>query len=192
MDTGLPSHRAWAQGIRGAIAILFGFTALFWPGITLLVLVTFFGAYAFIDGVTALIGGIRTAGHHGRWWPLILEGMAGIIAGILTWFWPGLTALFLLYIIAWWAIVTGVIEIVGGFAGRQWLVLFAGIISVAFGLFVLVLPSAGALAVISILAAYAIVFGFIMLAHAFHGGGLFVAHEQPPSPQHQQPPAQAA
>src|SRR5579871_1005646 len=153
MATNLPSHRAWAQGIRGACAILFATLALFWPGITLLVLVILFGAYAFVDGVIALIGGIRTAEHHGRWWPLIIEGIAGIVAGILTLFWPSLTALFLLFIIAWWAIITGVIEIIGGIRGQHWLVLFAGILSIAFGAFVLLLPGPGALAVISIIAA---------------------------------------
>src|SRR5439155_19277079 len=102
----------WAVALRGAAAVLFGLGALIWPHITLIVLVALFGAYALVDGLVALgsasFGGARAAGS--RAW-LVLEGIAGVLVGILTFAWPRSTTLVLLWLIAGWAIVTGVLEI---------------------------------------------------------------------------------
>src|ERR1700738_4736117 len=100
----------WALALRGIIAVIFGLVALLMPGLTLFALIIVYGAYALVDGVFTIVAAVRAAGEHERWWVLLLEGLLGIAAGIIAFVWPGLTALVLLYIIAAWAIVTGVLE----------------------------------------------------------------------------------
>jgi uncharacterized membrane protein HdeD (DUF308 family) len=165
----------WAFALRGVAAIVFGILAFIWPGVTLAVLVLFWGAYALIDGVLALVAAFRTGQDH-RWW-LIVEGVFGIAAGIVTFFWPGLTALVLLYIIAFWALVTGVLEIIAAIRLRrvienEWWMALGGVASVIFGIILLVAPGAGALALIWLIAAYAIVFGVLLLLLAFRLRGI--------------------
>src|SRR5919205_344074 len=92
----------WALLLRGIAAVLFGLVALFSPAITLFALVIFFGAYALVDGVFAIVAGVR--GSQGHRWLLLAEGALGVLAGLIAFFWPGLTALALLYVIALWAI----------------------------------------------------------------------------------------
>jgi uncharacterized membrane protein HdeD (DUF308 family) len=163
------ARRWWTLTLRGVIAILFGLMALIWPGITLLALVVLFGAYALVDGVialgTAIFGDRATTGERG--W-LIVEGIAGIIVGILTFAWPGVTAVVLLWLIAAWAIVTGVLEIAAAVRLRQeitgeWLLAVGGVLSVLFGILLIVRPGAGALAVVFLIGGYAIVFGIIII-----------------------------
>jgi uncharacterized membrane protein HdeD (DUF308 family) len=159
----------WVLALRGVLAVLFGLFAFFVPGITLLSLVLLFGAYVLLDGIFDLVAATRSPSHH---WALVLEGIVGIIAGILTFFWPGITAMVLLYLIAFWAIFTGVLEIIAGIRLRQvlsdeiWLILM-GVLSLLFGLFILIFPSAGALAVVYWIGAYALLFGIMLLALAF-------------------------
>jgi uncharacterized membrane protein HdeD (DUF308 family) len=98
----------WALALRGVFAVLFGLLTFFMPGITLVTLVLLFGAYAVLDGIFDLVSAIRSPSHH---WALIIEGVVGIVAGILTFVWPAITATVLLYLIAFWAIFTGVLEI---------------------------------------------------------------------------------
>src|SRR5579864_1278098 len=105
----LPRHW-WVVALRGLAAIVFGILAFIWPGITLAVLVLFFGAYAIVDGVLALYSAVRSRGEH-VWAPLV-EGLLGIATGLIAFFWPGLTALALLIVIAVWAILTGVMEVI--------------------------------------------------------------------------------
>ena len=83
----------WVLALRGALAIIFGILAVLWPGLTLITLVLFFGAYAFVDGIFAVIAGITSRERDQRWWAAVLEGIAGIIFGVLTFVWPGMTAL---------------------------------------------------------------------------------------------------
>lgn len=159
----------WVLALRGVLAVLFGLFAFFIPGITLLSLVLLFGAYVLLDGIFDLVAATRSPSHH---WALVLEGIVGIIAGILTFLWPGITAMVLLYLIAFWAIFTGVLEIIAGIRLRQvlsdeiWLILM-GVLSLLFGLFILIFPSAGALAVVYWIGAYALLFGIMLLALAF-------------------------
>src|SRR3712207_763932 len=101
----------WVFVLRGGLGILFGIAAWLWPGLTLAVLIYLFGAYALVDGVFAVAAGIASYGENRRWWAELLVGIAGIVLGILTFVWPGVTALVLLYLIAAWALVTGVFEV---------------------------------------------------------------------------------
>lgn len=158
----------WAVVLRGVLALAFGFIAFFTPDITLSALVLLFAAYAFVDGVFALIAGIRAAARHERWGALVLEGVAGIAAGVLTVAWPGMTALILLYLIAMWAIITGVFEIAAAIRLRreitsEWMLGLGGLASLVFGVLLVLAPGAGAVAVIWIIGAYALLFGVLLV-----------------------------
>jgi uncharacterized membrane protein HdeD (DUF308 family) len=162
----------WLLLLRGIAAIVFGILAFIWPGLTLVTLVLFYGAFALVDGVLAVAAAI-TGGSSPvpRWW-LAVVGIAGIAAGILTFLWPGITALVLLIFIAVWAIVLGVMEIYGAIKLRkeidnEWLLILGGLLSVVFGIVLLVRPGTGALALIWVIGAYAIAFGVIYIALAF-------------------------
>jgi uncharacterized membrane protein HdeD (DUF308 family) len=162
----------WALAIRGVAAILFGLAAFFWPGLKLTVLILLFAAYALVDGVFAIVGAIRAARLHERWWPMALGGAAGITIGLIAFFFPGITALALLLLIAIWAIVTGIFEIVEAIQLREvitneWLMGLSGLASIVFGVLLLVIPAAGALALIWLIGAYALVFGVLLLLLAF-------------------------
>lgn len=166
------SRNWWALALRGLIAILFGLLALVWPGITLFVLVILFGSYCLVDGVFAIVAAIRAAEAHTRWAQLLIMGIFGIIIAAITFFYPGITALALLYVIAVWAIVTGVLELLAGFELRRHLSdeilwILAGLASIAFGVILFLRPLSGALAVIWLIGIYAIVFGVLLLGLAF-------------------------
>jgi uncharacterized membrane protein HdeD (DUF308 family) len=168
----------WAVVLRGVAALIFGLVALIWPQITLLTLVIVFGAYAVVDGVLALgsaiTGGRTTAGSRG--W-LAVEGVLGIIAGIVALVWPGITALVLLWLIAFWALVTGIFEIVAAVRLRreirgEWMLALSGALSVLFGLLLIVWPASGARAVAFLIGLYAIVFGVALVALGLRLRGL--------------------
>ena len=159
----------WALALRGVVAILFGLAALLWPGITLAVLVLLFGAYALVDGIFAVIAGVRRAAEHREHGvSSSSKDLLGIVAGFVTFVWPALTAIALLYIIAAWAIITGVLEISQAIrlrreiTGEVWLAL-GGLASLVFGVLLLVWPVAGALAVVWLIGVYGIVFGIILV-----------------------------
>src|SRR5438132_12504259 len=109
--TSVLTRNWWALALRGILAILLGLAAIVLPGVTLAVLITLFGAYAVVDGVLAIIAGVRAAERHERWWSPVLKGLAGIAAGVVTFVQPALTALALLYLIGGWGIVTGILEL---------------------------------------------------------------------------------
>ncbi len=170
----------WALALRGVFAILFAVLSVFWPRITVRILVLLFGAYALVDGIFAVIAAIRAAEHHARWGALLLEGLAGLAVGIATFFWPAVTALALLYFIAAWAIVTGFFEIAAALRLRreiqgEWALILAGILSVFFGVLLLAFPGAGALAVVWLIAVYALAFGILLLLLGFRLRRLAVA-----------------
>jgi uncharacterized membrane protein HdeD (DUF308 family) len=163
----------WALALRGVAAILLGILAFAWPGITLFVLVLFFGAYMLVDGIFAIVAAVRAAGEEDRWWLLLIEGILGVLAGLVAFFWPGLTALALLYFIAAWAIVTGIMEIVAAIRLRQeiegeWALGLSGLLSVIFGILLVVLPApAGLLSLVWLIGAYAVATGVLLLILAF-------------------------
>jgi uncharacterized membrane protein HdeD (DUF308 family) len=158
--------------LRGVFAILFGIAAFIWPGLTIEVLVLLFGAYALLDGIVAVIVGIQQYSENERWWAILLEGIAGIVLGVLTFLWPSTTTTVLLAFIAAWAIVTGVLEIVAAIRLRkviesEWMMILAGAASVLFGVLLVLQPTAGALAIVWLIGAYAIVFGVLFSILAF-------------------------
>jgi uncharacterized membrane protein HdeD (DUF308 family) len=159
----------WALALRGLVAVLFGLLTFFIPGITLVTLVLLFGAYALVDGLFNVIAFFRVASHH---WALLIEGLIGTAAGVLTFAWPAITAIVLLYVIAFWAIFTGIFEIIAGIRLRkvitnEWLLLVIGVLSLLFGILILFAPGVGALAIVLWIGAYAFVFGVFLLALAF-------------------------
>ena len=175
---GLPLLRSlaenwWLLMLRGIAAVAFGILAFIWPGITLLALTYLFAAYALIDGVFAL--GAAIFGHTGgmvpRWW-LAVVGIIGILAGLIAFAWPGMTALLLLLLIASWAIVIGALEIVGAIRLRkeiegEWWLIISGLLSIAFGVILFVQPGSGALALIWVIGIYAILAGGSLIGLAY-------------------------
>jgi uncharacterized membrane protein HdeD (DUF308 family) len=160
----------WMFVLRGVAGLIFGILALIWPGLTLTALVLLFGAYALVDGIFAIgaaIFGGRSAEGRRPW--LVLEGIVGILAGIGTFVWPGITALVLLYVIAAWAVVTGVFEIIAAVQLRreiqgEVLLALAGVFSIIFGILLFVWPVTGALAIVWLIGIYSIVFGVVLIA----------------------------
>jgi uncharacterized membrane protein HdeD (DUF308 family) len=170
------SRNWWAVALRGLAGILFGIITFVAPGISLAALVLLFGAYAFADGVLAIVSAVRRRGAD-RWWLLLLEGLVGIAAGILTLLWPGITAIALLYVVAAWALVTGAFEIAAAIRLRkvithEWLLALSGVLSVALGVLLVLAPGPGALALVIWIGAYAFVFGALLVALGLRLKGL--------------------
>jgi uncharacterized membrane protein HdeD (DUF308 family) len=160
----------WLFVLRGVCAVLFGILAFLWPGITIASLVLLFGAYALVNGALALGVAMQTARRSpGRGFTTLL-GLLGVATGVITFFWPGITALSLLLMIAFWAIVTGVFEIAAGIRFRQisrsWMLVVSGVLSVVFGGLLVALPGAGALSVVWLIGAYATASGILIIVSA--------------------------
>ena len=154
----------WAFALRGAFALIFGTLALSYPGLTLLVLIILFGVWTLIDGVTAVIMAI---GQKGWIWYL-LAGFLSVGVGVFAISRPGATGLALLFLIGIWAVAKGVIEIIEAIQLRneiegEWALILTGVISILFGLFVLVRPGAGALALVWLIVIYSYMFGILQL-----------------------------
>jgi uncharacterized membrane protein HdeD (DUF308 family) len=176
----------WALLIRGIAAVIFGILAFTMPGATLLVIGILFGAYAFVDGVFAIVAAIRAAQAHERWWPFVLEGIVGLAIAAITVYDVGITLLALYLTIAAWAFITGILEIAAAIQLRktianEWLLILAGLCSILFGVLMIWHPAAAALAIIYIIAAYACVFGIIMIALAFRLRGHAATIAAPPA-----------
>jgi uncharacterized membrane protein HdeD (DUF308 family) len=157
----LARNWAWVL-VRGVLTIIFGAMAVFWPGITLYVLIILFGAYAIVDGITAIVMGARRSRGRGI---LVVMGVVGVVAGLIALFWPGISALALLYVIAIWAIISGLVSIVSGFglsrdAGGRWLFVISGLAGVVLGILLLINPEEGAVALVVTIGFFAIIWGF--------------------------------
>jgi uncharacterized membrane protein HdeD (DUF308 family) len=161
------AKRWWLILLRGVVAIVFGILAFAWPGLTLLTLVLLYGAFAFADGLIALATAVTGRGSAPTWW-LVPVGILGIAAGILSFMFPGMTALILILLIGAWAIAHGIIEIAAAMQLRKeirndWLLVLAGVLSVAFGFLVIAVPGAGALGLVWAIGAYSILFGILLV-----------------------------
>ncbi|MBP2475838.1 uncharacterized membrane protein HdeD (DUF308 family) [Crossiella equi] len=162
-------RRWWLVVVRGVAAILFGVLGLVWPGLTLLALVFLFAFYTLLDGVVAVAGAVahREAAGADRWLVGLL-GAAGVVTGLVALMWPDITALVLLFLIAAWAVVTGVLEIVSGWQLRkvitgELLLFVSGALSVVLGLLLFAFPGQGALALVVTIAAFAILWGIVLV-----------------------------
>jgi uncharacterized membrane protein HdeD (DUF308 family) len=153
------------------LGILFGLICLLTPGLAVEVFVILFAAYMLVDGVFAIVAGIKAARNGERWGLLILEGIVDLAAGLVAVLWPAITLVALIWLIAIWAIVTGALMLAGAFSlnldhGRWWLAL-GGIASVIFGILLVIEPLIGAVVLTLWIGAYAIVFGIFLLILAF-------------------------
>jgi len=175
--------RGWKDLLlRGIAAIAFGLLAWMKPGMSLLALIFLFGIYAFVDGILAAWTGIRSRKVNEKWWVLLLVGLAGIAVGIITFISPVRTAFSLLVLIALWAIARGVIEIAAGFMARkeiegEWVLVLAGVVSVLFGAILISHPAAGALGVLWLIGAYAVLGGILLVVLAFKVRSLAHRHQ---------------
>lgn len=164
----LLTRKWWVVGLRGLAAVVFGIVALVYPGITLTALVFLFGAYALVDGLFAIATAIGGPSGHRVWF--LLEGLAGVAAGIIAFAFPQITGVTLVYLIALWAILTGVFEIVAGFSlpiSRDWLLALSGLASIVFGFIAILNPGAGALTIVWLIGLYGLVYGVTMIVLAF-------------------------
>jgi uncharacterized membrane protein HdeD (DUF308 family) len=161
----------WAVVLRGVFAVLFGLGTFFWPGLTLAVLVLLYGGYLFIDGILAVVSAFARRREGAFPWGVFLAGLASLVAGLFTLFWPGVTAL------AVWAIVRGVFEIIAAIHLRreltnEWLLALNGVVTVLLGIALIVAPGAGVLAVLWLIGAFAIVAGILLIILGFRLKGV--------------------
>jgi uncharacterized membrane protein HdeD (DUF308 family) len=175
-DNATLTRHWWVVLLRGLVAIAFGLVTLFAPALSAVALTMYFGAYVFVDGVLALVGAIRRHDEGPPWWTLVLHGVVGIGVGLLTFLRPGLTALALLMLIAAWFLARGVFEVVAAVRLREtirgeWLLGLSGVLAFAFGIFMLLFPGAGALALVLWIGLESIVLGvlFVALSFRLHG-----------------------
>ena len=174
-DISLTSQLASPWGwiaLRGLAAVCFGVMAFVWPELTLMALTVMWGAYVFLDGVLALMAAYRIRDQHKPVWPLVIVGLLGIAAGIVTFIWPDITAWSLLLLIAAWALVMGAFQIASAITIRksidnEWLLGLSGIVSMIFGIVMIMYPRAGALAVAWTIGAFAIPFGLLLITLGF-------------------------
>ena len=158
----------WSFILRGVVAVILGLVTFAWPGITLAGLVLMFGAYALLDGIVGIAGAWHAIRSHDRWFAPLIEGIAGLLAAMVTVILPAITALALVFIIAAWSLVTGVFEIVAAVRLRkhitgEWLLALSGVVSILFGMLLMIAPAAGALAIALWFGVYVFIFGVIMI-----------------------------
>lgn len=158
----------WLYVIRGILAMLFGLAAFFWPGITLRVLVMFFGFFVLLQGVILLIIAFGSKVISTNWWMGLLEGVVSVVFGLMAFMWPGITAIILLFIVAAWAFVSGIIELMAAVQLRkvisgEWVLGLTGILSISIALLLVAQPGAGAVAVTWLIGLYAFIFGALLL-----------------------------
>ncbi len=162
----------WAVALRGVLAIIFGVITFLLPGVSLTVLAIWFGAYLLVDGVFAIISAVRAAEHHQRWGSLLLEGIVDIIGGLISVILPAIAILGFVFLVAAWALISGVVEIVAAIRLRghilnEWLMALAGVLSIIFGVLAAIQPLVAAITIAWIIAAYAVLFGILLLGLGF-------------------------
>lgn len=167
----LASHW-WLFLIRGLLALVLGIALLAFPAAGLWTIAILFGAYAFVDGIFALVASVRMAHTDNRWIWLLLEGVVGIAAGIFAALYPGIAVVTLALLLGAWAIVTGILAIASALSARQhvpneWLWVLSGVVSVIFGFAIFWSPTFGLFALLWMVSFYAILAGIIMIGLAF-------------------------
>ncbi len=165
----------WLIGLRGVLAILFAVLAFLWPGLTAIALVFLFAAYAIIDGILTIWASIRYRDLNDRWGLGLLEGIIDIGAGVGAFFFPNLAAVVLLFVIALWAILTGLLELAAAIALRreitnEWALGLTGLVSIALGVIMFINPGAGLIGLVWAIGGYAVIFGLLMIILAFRAG----------------------
>lgn len=160
----------WLILLRGVCAVIFGLLTFVWPGLTLVTLVLLYGAFSLFDGVFSIAAALKGGTPMPRWW-LALVGLLGIGVGIITLFWPQITGIVLLMFIAGWAIASGVLQIIGAVNLRkeiegEWLLIASGLLSVLFGVFLIMFPGAGALSLALVIGAFAVAYGVLLIGFA--------------------------
>ncbi len=156
----------WALIAAGVLSILFGLAAMLWPGLTFSILVFLFGIYAIVFGIVELTNMLRATGTPSPWWKHLLVGVFSVAAGVAVFVWPGETALVLLYIIAAWAVAVGIVEIGAAVSLNNLFVAMEGLVLILLGLVLVAYPGAGAVALVLIIGAFAIVRGVVLLVAA--------------------------
>ena len=162
----------WALALRGAVSILLGLVAFTMPGITVTALVYVFGLYVFVEGVLAIMAALRGIREHDRWGWMLIEGIVCIVAAVAAFMMPGVGALAIVYLVAAWAVVTGALEIAAGIKLRkiidnEWLLILAGVLSLALGIYILMRPGVGLLLLVTWVGVYALFAGILMLMLSF-------------------------
>lgn len=164
----------WAVLLRGVLAVIFGVVALAWPGVTVWALVVVFGAYAIVDGISAIIRAVSSRKVESGWVWWLLGGVVSLVAGIIAFVWPEITALAAVFVIGFWAIMGGILEIAGSIRLRKldgaahWgLLLFAGIVELLFGLVLVFSPVSGILSIVWLVGVFALLFGILFVVSAF-------------------------
>ena len=158
----------WVFLLRGLAAIIFGFLAVIWPSITLQVLLILFGVFVLLDGIFSLVSGIVSIGQDKRWWTMLLSGILSIAIGLLIFFWPNVTGVVLLYFIAAWAVVIGIMDIVIAIQIRheiegEWMMILDGAFSLIIGILLFVFPAQSAVALVWLIGLFAIAVGIIFI-----------------------------
>jgi uncharacterized membrane protein HdeD (DUF308 family) len=171
----LSSHW-WLFLIRGLLAFALGILFLLFPGAAIYTLAILFGAYALVDGIVAIAAALRMNHAEHNWGWLLVEGVLGVIVGLITFFYPGITVLWLIYLFAAWAILTGIAAIVTAVRLRallnEWLTIVLGVVSLLAGIAILLVPAAGALAIVWTVSVYALLAGVVLIGLAFKLRGL--------------------
>lgn len=161
----------WTLALRGLLAILFGMLAIFWPAITLEILILFFGAYSLVDGFASASGALAHRKHDKTWWLFFLSGLVGTVIGILTFLLPGLTAFVLVILIAARALIVGIFEITAAYYLRreihnEWFLILNGLLSILFAIVLFIFPGVGALALVWMIGIFAVIIGILLVAIA--------------------------
>jgi uncharacterized membrane protein HdeD (DUF308 family) len=164
----LTANYWWTITLRGLIAVLFGIATLAWPEIAIQTMVVLFGTFALLDGIVNLSLAVRTSKVYGRWWELSVQGLVGVGVGFMSFVWPAVTAVALIYIVAFWAVAVGLLEMaasirLGDGVGGRWLLSTSGLWSALFGIFLFVCPIAALHGLIWLLGAIAIVSGSVLV-----------------------------
>lgn len=162
----------WVFLLRGLLAVIFGVLALVWPEITLITLVILFGGFVLLEGILNLLIGIVSSETNRRWWVTLIEGILGIGVAVLTFVWPNLTAVVLLYFIAAWALITGILEIMTAIRlrrmlEREWVMILNGAISIIFALLLFIFPGESAISLVWLFGVFVIIIGILLIILGF-------------------------